>query len=117
MFVLSAAGFIATSTSGASPACGSRADEKLIWKPETPGSEPAGARISAGIVGQRADVVAEDGGGPGELGAGELHAVAGVAGEADGDAVELLDGVLDAPWSSVTRLRLAPCAGAVAAGG
>ena len=26
-------------------------DEKLIWKPETPGSEPAGARISAGKSG------------------------------------------------------------------
>ena len=37
-----------------------------------------------GEVGQRADVVAEDGRGVGELRAGQLHAVAGVAGEADG---------------------------------
>ena len=44
-----------------------------------------------GIVRQRADVVAEDGSGPGELGARQLHAVAGVAGEADRDAVQLAD--------------------------
>ena len=67
------------------------ADEKLIWKPETPGSEPAGARISAGIVGQRADVVAEYGRGPRELRAGQLHAVAGVARETDRYPFELLD--------------------------
>ncbi len=46
--VLSAAGFIATSTSGASPGVWMSDAEKLIWKPDTPGSEPAGARISAG---------------------------------------------------------------------
>ena len=47
-FVLSAAGFIATSTSGASPGVWMSDAEKLIWNPETPGSDPAGARISAG---------------------------------------------------------------------
>ena len=52
MFVLSAAGFIATSTSGSSPGVWMSSDEKLIWKPETPGSEPAGARISAGKSGR-----------------------------------------------------------------
>ena len=46
--VLSAAGFIATRTSGASPGVWMSDAEKLIWKPDTPGSEPAGARISAG---------------------------------------------------------------------
>src|SRR4051794_11196232 len=51
MFVLSAAGFIATSTSGWSPGVWMSELEKLIWKPETPGSEPAGARISAGKSG------------------------------------------------------------------
>jgi hypothetical protein len=51
MFVLSAAGFIATRTSGSSPGVWMSEDEKLIWKPETPGSEPAGARISAGKSG------------------------------------------------------------------
>ncbi len=48
MLVLRAAGFIATSTSGASPGVWMSLALKLIWKPETPGSEPAGARISAG---------------------------------------------------------------------
>ncbi len=48
MFVLSAAGFMATSTSGSSPGVWISALEKLSWKPLTPGSEPAGARISAG---------------------------------------------------------------------
>ena len=48
---LSAAGFIATSTSGSSPGVWISVLEKLSWKPETPGSEPAGARISAGKSG------------------------------------------------------------------
>ena len=42
-------------------------------------------------VGQRADVVAVDGRGPGELGPGQLHPIARIAGEADRDAVELLE--------------------------
>ena len=50
-FVLSAAGFMATRTSGSSPGVWMSFDEKLIWKPLTPGSEPAGARISAGKSG------------------------------------------------------------------
>src|SRR6185369_3087237 len=51
-FVLSAAGFIATSTSGWSPGVWMSFELKLIWKPLTPGSEPAGARISAGKSGR-----------------------------------------------------------------
>jgi len=47
-FAFSAAGFIATSTSGASPGVWMSVLEKLSWKPLTPGREPAGARISAG---------------------------------------------------------------------
>ena len=50
-FVFSAAGFIATSTSGWSPGVWMSLELKLIWKPDTPGSEPAGARISAGKSG------------------------------------------------------------------
>ena len=50
-FVFSAAGFIATSTSGASPGVNTWCDEKLIWNPDTPYSVPAGARISAGKSG------------------------------------------------------------------
>src|SRR5664280_2819784 len=48
---LSAAGFIATSTSGASPGVMISWSEKCSWKPETPANVPAGARISAGKSG------------------------------------------------------------------
>ena len=48
---LSAAGFIATRTSGRSPAVRMSWSAKCTWKPDTPGSEPAGARISAGKSG------------------------------------------------------------------
>ena len=51
MFVFSAAGFIATRTFGRSPGVRISWSAKWIWKPETPGSEPAGARISAGKSG------------------------------------------------------------------
>ena len=50
-FVRSAAGFIATSTFGTSPGVRMSWSAKWSWKPETPGSEPAGARISAGKSG------------------------------------------------------------------
>ncbi len=52
MFVFSAAGFIATSTFGASPGVRMSWSAKWTWKPETPGNEPAGARISAGKSGK-----------------------------------------------------------------
>src|SRR5438105_8828972 len=52
MFVFSAAGFIATSTLGASPGVRMSWSAKWSWKPLTPGSEPAGARISAGKSGR-----------------------------------------------------------------
>ena len=39
-FTLSAAGFIATSTSGASPAVVTSLEPKLIWNAETPNSVP-----------------------------------------------------------------------------
>ena len=42
-------------------------------------------------VGQRADVVAEDRRGPGELRPRQLHPVARIAGEPDGDPLEFLD--------------------------
>ncbi len=50
-FALSAAGFIATSTSGASPAVRMSWSAKCTWNDETPGSVPWGARISAGKFG------------------------------------------------------------------
>src|SRR5262245_57821215 len=51
-FVFNAAGFIATSTSGRSPGVRMSWSAKCSWKPETPGREPAGARISAGKSGK-----------------------------------------------------------------
>ena len=48
---LSAAGFIATSTSGASPGVRMSWSAKCSWKLDTPGRVPAGARISAGKLG------------------------------------------------------------------
>ncbi len=90
--VRSAAGFIATSTSGESPGVWMSDEEKLIWNPETPGNEPAGARISAGKSGSVAMSLPNTAACPGELCSGELHAVARVAGKADGDALQLLDG-------------------------
>ncbi len=52
MFVVRAAGFIATSTSGRSPAVRMSWSAKCTWNPDTPGSDPAGARISAGKSGK-----------------------------------------------------------------
>src|SRR6187200_2776573 len=48
---LRAAGFIATSTSGASPGVSTSWSAKWSWKLETPGRVPCGARISAGKFG------------------------------------------------------------------
>ncbi len=50
-FAFSAAGFIATSTSGVSPGVRMLREAKWIWKAETPATVPAGARISAGKSG------------------------------------------------------------------
>jgi len=52
ILTMSAAGFITTSTSGASPAVSTAWAEKLIWNAETPNVVPAGARISAGKSGK-----------------------------------------------------------------
>jgi hypothetical protein len=54
----------------------------------------AGRRTNLGReVGERHEVVAEDGSLAREAVAGELHAVAGIASEADHDPFELLDGL------------------------
>ena len=87
-FAFSAAGFIATSTFGESPGVEISWSEMCTWNDDTPAIVPAGARISAGKFGQRREVVAEHGGQLREAVADELHTVAGVAGEADHDAVE-----------------------------
>src|SRR6185503_1017031 len=49
--VFRAAGFMATSTLGASPGVTMSREAKWIWKADTPASVPAGARISAGKSG------------------------------------------------------------------
>ena len=49
--VISAAGFMATSTLGWSPGVRMSREAKWIWKAETPCGVPAGARISAGKSG------------------------------------------------------------------
>ena len=51
MFAFSAAGFIATSTFGASPGVVMSWSAKASWNAETPPIVPAGARISAGKSG------------------------------------------------------------------
>jgi hypothetical protein len=48
MLALRAAGFIATRTSGRSPAVRMSQSAMWTWNDDTPGSVPAGARISAG---------------------------------------------------------------------
>src|SRR6266536_3606401 len=86
MLALSAAGFIATSTSGASP--GVREGEQEA------GYRRQGARRSAylgGEVRQGGQVVAERRRLLGEPVAGQLHAVARVPGEPDDDTITLLD--------------------------
>jgi hypothetical protein len=80
-FTFSAAGFIAISTSGWSPAVSIAVEPKLIWKAETPKVVPCGARISRGNRGRSQDRCRPE---PwtSELPAGQLHPVAGIAGEA-----------------------------------
>ena len=51
IWLRSAAGFMATSTLGASPGVVMSWSEMWTWKAETPASVPAGARISAGKSG------------------------------------------------------------------
>src|SRR6476661_1899894 len=51
MLAFSAAGFITTSTSGASPGVMMSWSAKCSWKELTPGRVPVGARISAGKLG------------------------------------------------------------------
>ena len=84
---------MATSTFGASPGVVMSWSEMWTWKAETPARVPAGARISAGKSGSVARSLPNSGADAGEAVAGELHAVAGVAGEADDDPVELVRGV------------------------
>src|SRR5206468_4247148 len=58
---------------------------KVDLEPRDAGERAGGGADLGGEVGQRADVVADQRAGVGELRSGELHAVAGVAAESDGD--------------------------------
>ena len=93
MFVRSAAGFIATSTSGAV----ARSEDVVVGEVDLEAGDAgqrAGGRADlGGKVGKRREVVAEERGLAREAAAGQLHAVAGVAGEADDDVLQLLDGL------------------------
>ena len=87
-FAFSAAGFIATSTLGESPGVEMSWSEMCTWNDDTPAIVPAGARISAGKLGSVARSLPNAARELREAIADELHAVAGVAGEPDHDAVE-----------------------------
>ena len=91
MFTLSAAGFMATSTSGASPGVWTSWSRSGPGTRRRPGKVPAGARISAGKSGNVDRSFPIITAVVGELVPGELHAVAGVAGEAYGHGLELFD--------------------------
>ena len=103
---MSAAGFIATSTSGASPGVRMSWSAKCSWKLRDARQRARRARGSrpgsSGSVDRSLPKAAVSGGEPV---AGQLHAVAGVAGEPDDDAVELVD-LLAAHAGDVTRLSL-----------
>ena len=92
MLALSAAGFMATSTLGESP--GRR--DVVVGDVDLEGrhaGQGAGRGPDLGReVGEGGQVVAEQGRRGGEPVAGQLHAVAGVAGEPDDDAVEQVGG-------------------------
>ena len=91
MLTLSAAGFIATSTFGWSPGREDVVVGEVDLEPRD-ARQRAGRRADLGRkVGERREVVPEDRGLAREAVAGELHAVARVAGEADDDPFELLD--------------------------
>jgi hypothetical protein len=66
------------------------ARREVELEPRDPEQRASGSADLGREVGEGRDVVAGLGRGLGELGAGELHAVARIAGEADDDAVELL---------------------------
>ena len=73
------------STSGWSPAVSIAQEPKLIWNAET--SECGALRRAdfGGEIRERGEVVAGKRGRQRELAAGQLHAVAAIAGEADDD--------------------------------
>ena len=90
MLALSAAGFMATSTFGMSPGVEDLVVGDVDLERRHAGDRAGGRPDLGREVGQRGEVVAEGGAHVGEAVPGELHAVAGVAGEADHDLIERL---------------------------
>ena len=83
--------------SGASPGVMMSWSAKCSWKARDAGQGAGGGPDLGREVGQRRQVVAERRGLGGEPVTGELHAVAGVAGEADDHPVELLHDLCHVP--------------------
>ena len=88
-----AAGFMATSTLGASPGRGDVVVGDVDLEGRHPGQRAGRGPDLGREVGEGGQVVAEQGRRGGEAVAGELHAVARVAGEPDDDAVEQVGGL------------------------
>ena len=63
---------------------------KLIWNADTPNVVPAGARISAGKSGEGRKIVPFNRCRHGEMTAGELHSIAGVACKTDNCGFDFL---------------------------
>ena len=78
--------------------------EMWTWKAETPFRRAGRGADLGGEVGEGGQVVAQQGAARGETVAGELHAVAGVAGEAHDDLVQLLCCVLRSRCHGLPRL-------------
>ena len=98
MFARRAAGLNETRTSGWSAGVLMSREEKWIWKPDTPASVPAGARISAGKSGRVARSFPARAVDSVNFVPVSCMPSPGVSGEADGDALDLFDGLL---WAGI----------------
>ena len=90
MLALSAAGFIATSTLGSSPAVKISLLRKVELEAADTGEGSRGGANLGREIGQSRDIVAGQRRFGGELHPGQLHPVARVAGKANDDVVDLL---------------------------
>ena len=111
----SAAGFIATSTFGCAAGREDVPRREVDLEGRDAGQGAGGGADLGREVGERDEVVADQRGGRGEAVAGELHAVARIAGEADDDPLLFLDclchlsGFRDIlPLTSALRSRMVP---------
>ncbi|KPC71786.1 hypothetical protein ADL35_32915 [Streptomyces sp. NRRL WC-3753] len=91
MLAFRTAGFIATSTLGASPGVRMSWSAKRNWTEETPGRVPAGGTDRGGEVRRRRQVLPEGRRLRGEAVTGELDAIARIIRESDDDVVQSQD--------------------------